>query len=385
MKVARSDLGGLTFIAEGGSGRVFKADDFFLPGDPTPLAYKEFRGGDDFQARSAAAAAAVTLFRDGLSPQDRDDLDRYCAWPRTLVEETTGKICGLLMPQIHQEFSWPGKAGEPGMLDFRLRTADWLIADARMRAAAGVDMEVDRTGRLLLLAQLVYAVGRLHKRGWVFGDISFTNAAFALDPPRLKLFDCDGAAALTDYGREQSHTPFWMPPEHRSGQQLQDTVTDAYKLGLAIVRGLVPGRGASQTKDVGRIHGQLDPRAVALVTDALSDDRSRRPTARELYSCLYREISPEHRGALPQPGVLDAPSRPLAGVRSDAPSAEDLLRSTADVETLADLIAARETAAPLAVALIGDWGAGKSSLMLQIQRHIDVLAEMSRISPDESL
>ena len=80
-------------------------------------------------------------------------------------------------------------------------------------------------------------------------------------------------------------------------------------------------------------------------------------------------------------GTLPRTGRPLAGVRSDAPSAEDQIGATSDVETLADLIAATATSPPLAIALIGDWGAGKSSVMLQIQRRIDVLAEMSRNNP----
>jgi hypothetical protein len=74
-------------------------------------------------------------------------------------------------------------------------------------------------------------------------------------------------------------------------------------------------------------------------------------------------------------------ARPLAGVCSDAPSAEDQIGATPDVEMLADLIAATGTSPPLAIALIGDWGAGKSSVMLQIQRRIDILAEMSRNNP----
>ncbi len=77
--------------------------------------------------------------------------------------------------------------------------------------------------------------------------------------------------------------------------------------------------------------------------------------------------------------------RPLAGVRSDAPSADDLIGATSDVETLSELIAAAETSPPLAIALIGDWGAGKSSVMLQIQRRIDLLAEMSRNNPGLSV
>ena len=49
----------------------------------------------------------------------------------------------------------------------------------------------------MLLAQLVYDVARLHKQGWVYGDLSFKNAAFAISPPRMILLDCDGAADLT--------------------------------------------------------------------------------------------------------------------------------------------------------------------------------------------
>jgi hypothetical protein len=84
-------------------------------------------------------------------------------------------------------------------------------------------------------------------------------------------------------------------------------------------------------------------------------------------------------------GVRRRIGRPLAGVRSDAPSERDLIAAASDVETLADLIAAVETSPPLAIALIGDWGVGKSSVMLQIQRRIDALAEMSRNNPGLSV
>ena len=84
-------------------------------------------------------------------------------------------------------------------------------------------------------------------------------------------------------------------------------------------------------------------------------------------------------------GVTRRIGRPLAGVRSDAPIERDLIAATSDVETLADLIAAAETSPPLAIALIGDWGVGKSSVMLQIQRRIDALAEMSRNNPGLSV
>jgi WD40 repeat protein len=83
-------------------------------------------------------------------------------------------------------------------------------------------------------------------------------------------------------------------------------------------------------------------------------------------------------------GVPRAPARPLAGVRSDSPSGEDLLGIGDDVGTLAELIAATETRPPLAIALIGDWGAGKSSVMLQVERQITVLADRARNNPGQS-
>ncbi|MBB2742104.1 UNVERIFIED_ORG: WD40 repeat protein [Microbispora rosea subsp. rosea] len=81
---------------------------------------------------------------------------------------------------------------------------------------------------------------------------------------------------------------------------------------------------------------------------------------------------------------LNRRRRPLAGLGSDSPSAIDLLDVSADVETLADLVAARDTQPPLAIALVGEWGAGKSSVMLQIQKYVARLAEVSREDPEGS-
>ena len=150
-----------------------------------------------------------------------------------------------------------------------------------------------------MLAQLVYAIGRLHKHGWVFGDLSFKNAVFTVDPPRVMLLDCDGAADLRDFGRRQSSTPYWDPPEcpinpppgQVRRQDLQDAVTDAYKLGLAILRCLTPGKGSSTTRSSDRLGHDLDPAGTRLVARALSADRTARPTAKELYAYLERLVS----------------------------------------------------------------------------------------------
>lgn len=297
METRKASLGHLTPLAKGGFSEVFRADEFRLPGDPTPLAYKEFTVAHAEQARSATAAVA---FRDGMSQEDRVELDRFFAWPKAMVEDGNGAVCGLLMPLIPQDFFCNQLDSATGTMATRPRAMSWLIASAEQRAAAMVDLpEIDRTERLILLANLVYAIGWLHRRMWVFGDLSFTNVVFALYPPRLMLIDCDGAAALADMNRKQPSTPFWDPPEcpislpsgQRRKQELQDTLTDTYKLGLAILRCLTPGKGASSTRAVGRLVGELDADGTDLIARALSVDRAYRPTAKDLYYYLERLVS----------------------------------------------------------------------------------------------
>jgi hypothetical protein len=113
------------------------------------------------------------------------------------------------------------------------------------------------------------------------------------------LLDCDGAAALADPARKQASTPYWDPPEcpspvpagERRQQDQQDDVTDVYKLGLAILRCLTPGKGAMSTRNPDRMTDQLNPKGISLVRRALAADRAVRPTAKELYGYLYEVVS----------------------------------------------------------------------------------------------
>jgi KAP family P-loop domain len=56
----------------------------------------------------------------------------------------------------------------------------------------------------------------------------------------------------------------------------------------------------------------------------------------------------------------------------------DLLGITGDVEALANLIAARDTAPPLSIGLFGDWGSGKSFLIKEVQDRVRALTRRSR-------
>jgi hypothetical protein len=298
MKIARSQLDSLTPIAEGAFGRVYRVERFTLPGEADALAYKEFTSKE---ARQAAAAAACVDLWASLSRHERDVLGRYAAWPRALV--TNGaRTCGLLMPMLGDEFFYTRRNSATGAQERSPRAMSWLIATAALRAKAGTDIpDIDPIDRLVLVANLSYALALLHRKGWVYGDLSFANVAFALNPPRLRLLDCDAAAPLSNAGRKQGHTPFWEPPEASAGG-LQDTATDTYKLGLAILRCLCPGVGGATTRDPARFDGELDDRGVELVTRALSDRPGDRPAAKDIYLHLTSLLS----GRVAPPVILRA-------------------------------------------------------------------------------
>ena len=288
--VSKSQLGDLDYLNEGSFGKVYKVPDFRLRGDAMPLAYKEFTGDKAILAKSRSAARLVVDFRTALTADERAELDQYYMWPRELVEDDASReICGFVMPLIPEECFWPS-----GTLADQPRTMEWLAASDRLLSVNQVSLDASENDRLYLAAQWVYAVAWLHRRGWVFGDLSFKNAAFALTPPRVVLFDCDAAAALTDLSRKQENTPFWDPPELGPAKphRLQDTATDVYKLGLAIIRSMKGKKSAIQSRWVGRLDGILDAEGIDLVGQALSEDPDERPSAKELYLYLRQFTAP---------------------------------------------------------------------------------------------
>ena len=284
MKFRRTDLGPLEKIAAGGFGCVYKAPRFQLKGDPSPMAYKEFTS--HVAEQGARAREVISLWKD-LDAQDRADLAEHAAWPRELVHDASGSVCGLLMPLLGDDYFCRQPDPQTGTLRLLPRAMKWLISTNAQRSAACVDVpDVELVDRDVLLAKLAYVLGRLHRHGWVYGDLSFANVAFALEPgPRIQLLDCDGAAPLSDCARSQEHTPYWTPPECKPpiDQRLQDERTDVYKLGLMILRCLTPGPGAATSEDPTRLRGVRNWNARVKATEALSHEPYRRPSAQDIY------------------------------------------------------------------------------------------------------
>jgi TIR domain len=295
--VAFSNLGRLTLLAKGSHGTIFRAEDFRLHGTSTPIVYKEF---NEEGGRQAGRARRAVEFRDALPSAELALLDERCIWPLALVEKgDQGQPAGFLMPLIQTDFFCCLADPDTGQIVTAPRMMTWLISTAKQRKAARIDLaEVDKTERLMLLAQLSGTIGLLHRHGRVFGDLHFGNVVFALNPPRIRLLRCYNAAAPSGLASSQDSAPFWVPPEFKGNsqkttqaQELQDGPTEVYKLGLAILRSLTPGQGASTATAPSRINDELDSDGAALVSAALSPDRLSRPTADELTSYLSRKVS----------------------------------------------------------------------------------------------
>ena len=78
------------------------------------------------------------------------------------------------------------------------------------------------------------------------------------------------------------------------------------------------------------------------------------------------------------------PETLLAAPSSDEPTCDDMLGLGGETDAVSSLIAASSTRPPLSIAILGDWGAGKSSFMLQIEERVARFAAQSKKNADRS-
>lgn len=240
---------------------------------------------------------AVSL-RDQLSPHDLAELDGLTTWPLAMVAGE-GRSKGCVTPLIDRDYYLEARprGGQPTIRLFELQllcaSTEHLRALGITRSTADHDLV-----RLALMARLAYGVEVIHRpRGrirLVYGDLNLRNVAVALNPPRIMLLNCDAVADVNDASRMQPNTAFFVPPELAGrDQRLQDQLTDVYKLGLCVIRGLSTGRGATQVADAASPlvrEGLLDEAGVGLLNRAVGVDRSQRPIAEEIKDYLIGRV-----------------------------------------------------------------------------------------------
>lgn len=224
------------------------------------------------------------------SKLERDRLEAFTARPSELFEH--GGI-------YYQAFEFLG-----GGTNLRRALARWRLPDGRARAA-----------RWRLARALMEAVTHLHGAGIVHGDLKPENLYVqpeqqGEDGPRLKIIDLDFAcldaqappwssdAALASVG-----SPFYMSPEHLSGQLLV-TASDLFTCGLLLFEMLVgrnPYRGRSPEDYPARVRAaqvpvpafgeivpaDIDAEALAgMMVACLSLDPAQRPPAYDVLAVL---------------------------------------------------------------------------------------------------
>lgn len=289
------ELSGLTVdkeLGQGGFGVVHRVLGSPVAGDPRPMVLKRPKPTLDpanIPTMLDGMRQAV-LFRDGLDPRDRLEIDEIASWPVAMVTDH-GKEIGCLLPLIPSEYFMdiPAKGGFPAKQEQRV--IGYLAAPVKARNQVGYDnLDFhDDALRLHLLSKLAGAIELLHRHGLVFGDLNPNNEVFSFAPAHVLLLDCDAVAHISDGSRasRQGHFPRWTPPEMNgqaaSPKKLQNFQSDVYKLGLAFVRFISGATGATQRMALPLpVPSVITPKLADLIRRALDPTPSARPSAGEL-------------------------------------------------------------------------------------------------------
>jgi serine/threonine protein kinase len=284
--VARSDLGNMDLVAEGGQGKIFKLTHFRLPDCPGGIAYKEYKPEANF---AAAGLRAIVTVRSKMSDSDRATLDRCSVWPSRIVTGNGSNVVGLLMPLIPDEYRHQGKSLVGGSKKkssgsfMKEREVQYLFIDPSRSERLGFPL-VNLKQRLQICLELAKALSFLASQNIVFGDISSKNALYRIgsDPNDIgvMLVDCDAVrVAGTAAAVSQLNSPDWDPPAKE--RSVLTHATDVYKFGLFIIRSLSPSANASLTRDPQRVAPILDQPGMALLQRSLQDAPANRPKMSE--------------------------------------------------------------------------------------------------------
>ncbi|QJU52767.1 hypothetical protein SCB71_05355 [Herbiconiux sp. KACC 21604] len=296
IRVREADLGARTPIGGGPATEALRLDSFTVPGHRGGLAFVRFRDADAPFWNSATLARLVAL-RWGFEARDRATLDGVAAWPLAVVEGDDGGVVGCLVPlAAHPFYFVPVEEG--GSRGSKApQQVKWLVGAPKRarRAGAAVVSERDLLTRITVLARVCVLVELLHRNGVVFGDLSERSVLFgAGEVASAFVVGCEGAAFAGEEAL-QRNSAGWAAPEAygeadaalTTTPSVQTPATDRYKLALLILRVLAPaGEGLERSRDPDRVRTVFDATGLQLMTDALADDASHRPSAADWYGYL---------------------------------------------------------------------------------------------------
>ena len=317
--LATLDLG--ERIGEGGEGEVL-----LLEGSPHTV-FKRY-SSRQLAARRQSTLESQTKTRS-LLRVDGETIDRWSAWPHTLVFDQ-GQPVGFLMPRIPNEFTV--------VIADRIYLADLSYLASQPKPIWGTKFVSPNTSsRLEILGKLAAVLDVLHSRGYVYGDISFANVVWsARGQSRIMLLDCDGVtdtqSGVVDAPKD---TVDWHDPLSIGTTPNADT--DSYKLSLAVLRVLT--QQLAPRPRVGQhwhlpddLHPETE-RSIRQLLQRAAGPSGQRPSAAEWVRVLRR------RDSVPLSPVT---RRPITSL----PVAEGIMHDPSPTRTLVPLNPVSASPAP---------------------------------------
>jgi hypothetical protein len=283
-------------LADGGEGKVFA-----MEGEPG-LVFKQYLRPKDPNAHPPALdeliVAGSALMVDGRG------VSRWAAWPAEVVVDGP-LLVGFVMPRIPESFEQTiaGKVKPPN-LSYLASQPKPIWGALRLPSTAE---------RVEILTSLAGSFTALHERGYVYGDMSFLNVVWTVDPsPQSMLLDCDGIRPRS--GRSylpQKDSIDWDDPKAPPGTH-PDVDRDRYKLALAVLRVLSCSLSVRpQASGDAPLAEDLDPNVTAAVQPLLrqaAGPLGSRPSAQQWLTALRgRQMRPV------KPPTVRVPEPPIDG------------------------------------------------------------------------
>lgn len=296
LRVHESELGERRDLAKGGMAYVYDLPEYWVEEQPgLPLVYKRYK--KPVRPVPIFGLESLVKMRDEWHPDQRRAIDRSFNWMVRVVTDGSGGASGVILPRLNDSF----------FVDLRNSYGEVRHMPAEGQfLAAGCDYCRQKQliyptfdQRMALCVSLVKGMGLLHRAEVVYGDLSFRNFLYRLNPtPAVMFVDTDAMRpkGASSAFKLQPHTPDWEPPEALAARRCGDDIgfavqnlsTDRYKLGLAILRILVDAPRAAEKRDPTLVKGMLPRHLYQLLEQSLNARPADRPTAKTWYEEFHR-------------------------------------------------------------------------------------------------
>ncbi len=293
LRVDEHELGQLKPLAKGGMAEVFDLPDFRIGENPEwRLVYKRYKKQTRKNPVPIFGMEAFIRLRESWEPKQQVAMDRSFNWMVRVVTDDKSGAAGILLPRLDASY-FAKKYNSYGEVKDDPCEAQLLV---------GSDQDYQRwripnpslEQRLLICRDLALGMGKLHRTGVVYGDLSLRNFLYRLEPTVSVIYVDTDAMRLSGQSAalgRQPHTGDWEPPEalhaqragNTNGFATQNYQTDRYKLGLAILRILARVPRVSETRDPSHLKRVLPTSTFRMLEQSLQGKPADRPEAKDWY------------------------------------------------------------------------------------------------------